>query len=156
MPSLRTLIFTACLYVSLVAVMVAFSPVLFMRRASLMAVVHGWSRYFVWLCRVVGGMRMEVRGREKIPAGPLLVAAKHQSIWETFALIALFDDPCFILKRELMRIPLFGWYASRARMLLPSSGPKEIPVISNRSRSWAAIRPAIRLAVACSQKSDDR
>jgi 1-acyl-sn-glycerol-3-phosphate acyltransferase len=117
MPAPRTLLFTVCLYASLIIVMAVGSPTLLMPRPVLMGLVRWWSRYFVWICRVVGGIGMEVRGREKIPPGPLLVAAKHQSLWETFALIGLFDDPCFILKRELTWIPLFGWYAQRARML---------------------------------------
>lgn len=53
----------------------------------------------------------------KIPRGPLLVAAKHQSFWETFALLHLFDDPTFILKRELTWIPVFGWLMAKAGMI---------------------------------------
>jgi 1-acyl-sn-glycerol-3-phosphate acyltransferase len=52
---------------------------------------------------------------ERIPPGGLIVAAKHQSAWETLALVPLFEDPTFILKRELMWIPLFGWYLAKAR-----------------------------------------
>jgi 1-acyl-sn-glycerol-3-phosphate acyltransferase len=54
---------------------------------------------------------------EKIPPGPLIVASKHQSSWETFALLTLFADPTFIVKRELMWIPWFGWYIWKARMI---------------------------------------
>ena len=50
---------------------------------------------------------------EKIPPGALLVASKHQSVWETFTLLTLFDDPAFIFKRELMWIPFFGWYSGK-------------------------------------------
>ncbi len=117
MTPLRAIVFTASLYLSLIVIMVIASPVLLMPRRMLMSVVRFWGRWFVILCRVVGGIGMEVRGREKIPPGPLLVASKHQSLWETFALISLFDDPCFILKQELTWIPLFGWYATKARML---------------------------------------
>jgi 1-acyl-sn-glycerol-3-phosphate acyltransferase len=60
---------------------------------------------------------MEVRGRENIPAGGFIVVGKHQSLWETFALITLFEDPCFILKRELSWIPLFGWYVWKGDMI---------------------------------------
>ena len=56
-------------------------------------------------------------GVEKIPPGPLLVAGKHQSAWETFAFLTLFDNPLFILKRELQWIPLFGWYTIKGRMV---------------------------------------
>ncbi|MCG5235103.1 lysophospholipid acyltransferase family protein [Xanthobacter oligotrophicus] len=69
------------------------------------------------LLRVLVGIRAEFRGLERIPQGPLLIAAKHQSAWETFALLPLFRDPAFILKQELMRIPLFGWLAAKLRMI---------------------------------------
>jgi 1-acyl-sn-glycerol-3-phosphate acyltransferase len=67
--------------------------------------------------RIVCGITVEWRGLEKIPAGACLVAAKHQSVWETFALLTLFRDPTYILKRELLWLPLFGWAAWRARMI---------------------------------------
>jgi 1-acyl-sn-glycerol-3-phosphate acyltransferase len=54
---------------------------------------------------------------EKLPKGPLIVAAKHQSTWETFALLWLFDDFTFIVKRELMWIPIFGWCMWKAGMV---------------------------------------
>ncbi|HYF53726.1 MAG TPA: lysophospholipid acyltransferase family protein, partial [Salinarimonas sp.] len=55
--------------------------------------------------------------RERIPAGGLIVASKHQSLWETFALFTVFDDPCYILKRELMWIPIFGWFTIKGGMV---------------------------------------
>jgi 1-acyl-sn-glycerol-3-phosphate acyltransferase len=60
---------------------------------------------------------MEIRGREHIPEGAVLVAGKHQSMWETFALLPLFDDPAMVLKRELVFIPLFGWFIPKFRMI---------------------------------------
>jgi len=56
----------------------------------------------------VAGIGVELRGLEKIPPGALLVAAKHQSVWETFTLFTLFDDPAYVLKRELMWIPCWA------------------------------------------------
>jgi 1-acyl-sn-glycerol-3-phosphate acyltransferase len=52
-----------------------------------------------------------------LPRGPLLIAAKHQSTWETFALLRLFDDFTFIVKRELMWIPIFGWCMRKGGMV---------------------------------------
>jgi 1-acyl-sn-glycerol-3-phosphate acyltransferase len=69
------------------------------------------------LLRIVCGITVEWRGLDKIPAGAFLVAAKHQSVWETFALLTLFRDPTYILKRELLWLPLFGWAAWRAGMI---------------------------------------
>ena len=60
---------------------------------------------------------MEVRGAEHIPQGPALVAGKHQSLWETFAILPLLDDPAMVLKKELTWIPLFGWFIHKFRMI---------------------------------------
>jgi 1-acyl-sn-glycerol-3-phosphate acyltransferase len=74
-----------------------------------MTLAKSWGRTSNALL-AVAGIRVEMRGLEKIPPGALLVASKHQSVWETFALIPLFDDAAFIYKRELIWIPVFGWY----------------------------------------------
>jgi 1-acyl-sn-glycerol-3-phosphate acyltransferase len=115
MLALRSLAFNVLYYVNIILWMIVILPVLVMRRRVFVRVARVWARSSLWLLRVVAGIRMEVRGRERIPPGGLLVAAKHQSLWETFALLILFDDPAFILKRELMWIPFFGWYAWKAR-----------------------------------------
>jgi 1-acyl-sn-glycerol-3-phosphate acyltransferase len=135
MPPLRSLLLNAALYVSIVIAMIIGLPLLVSRRLVL-GYVRLWGRYFVWLCRVVGGIGMEVRHRERIPKGPLLVASKHQSMWETFALLSLFDDPCFILKRELTFIPVFGWYALRTRQLPVDrrGGPRVLVDLNQRAR----------------------
>jgi 1-acyl-sn-glycerol-3-phosphate acyltransferase len=60
---------------------------------------------------------MEVRGREHLPPGAVLVAGKHQSFWETFAILPLLDDPAMVLKKELTYIPFFGWFIYKFRMI---------------------------------------
>ena len=112
---LRSLLLMIALYVSLIAWMLTGLILLVLPRSFVVALARAWSRYFLWLCRVVGGISVEFRGLNNIPKGPLLIAAKHQSIWETFALLSLFEDPCFILKRELAFIPLFGWFLAKMR-----------------------------------------
>ena len=56
---------------------------------------------------------MEVRGREKLPKAPYLVASKHQSAWDTFALIPMFPDPAMVMKGELTHIPFYGWFSRK-------------------------------------------
>ncbi|MFZ2162883.1 MAG: lysophospholipid acyltransferase family protein [Sideroxyarcus sp.] len=63
----------------------------------------------LWLLRVICGIRMEVRGAENIPKEPCVVMCKHQSAWETFALQLVFSDQVWVLKRELLLLPFFGW-----------------------------------------------
>jgi 1-acyl-sn-glycerol-3-phosphate acyltransferase len=76
-----------------------------------------WGRTTLWLLRRLCRIDVEWRGLDKIPPGGIIVAAKHQSTWETFALVTVLPDPTFIIKRELMWIPFFGWYAWRAGMI---------------------------------------
>lgn len=71
--------------------------------------ISGWARSMLWLLRVVCGVRMEVRGVENIPAQPCIVLCKHQSAWETMALQKVFPPQVWVLKRELLKIPFFGW-----------------------------------------------
>lgn len=63
------------------------------------------------------GLRHKIQGRENLPAGPFMLAVKHQSAWETLALNLMVRDPSFVLKRELTRIPVFGWLLSRIGMI---------------------------------------
>lgn len=113
--SIRAVFLMIALYVNLIAWMMVGLIVLVLPRSFVTGLARAWSRYFLWLCRIVGGIHVEFRGLDNIPNGPLLIAAKHQSIWETFALLSLFEDPCFILKRELAFIPLFGWFLAKMR-----------------------------------------
>jgi 1-acyl-sn-glycerol-3-phosphate acyltransferase len=114
---LRSLIYNVLFYFLLIIWFIVAIPTFVMPRAALMTLVRLWSRQNTWLLRVVCNVKVEYRGLEKIPKGPLLVASKHQSMWETFALLRWFDQPLYILKRELMRIPFFGWYAKKAGMI---------------------------------------
>jgi 1-acyl-sn-glycerol-3-phosphate acyltransferase len=118
----RSVVFNVLFYLNLTVQLLGALPTLVMRRMAIVRVAMFWGRTNNWLLRVVCGIRVEYRGLEKIPPGPLLVASKHQSVWETFALLWLFSDPAFILKRELLWIPFFGWYAWKARMIPVNRG----------------------------------
>jgi 1-acyl-sn-glycerol-3-phosphate acyltransferase len=114
---LRSLLFNLAFYANL-AVWLLFGIVfLLLPRRMVIRYAQLWGLSSMWLLRVIAGTRCEIRGRERIPPGGLLVAAKHQSFFETFALLTLFDDPAFILKRELSWIPFFGWLLSKAEMV---------------------------------------
>jgi 1-acyl-sn-glycerol-3-phosphate acyltransferase len=68
------------------------------------------ARTCCWLLKVIAGTNMEVRGRDWLPAGSFLAVSKHQSAWDTFALVPLFSDPAIVLKDELKWIPFYGWF----------------------------------------------
>ena len=71
--------------------------------------ISGWALMVMWLLRVLCGIRMEVRGAENIPAHPAILLCKHQSAWETIALQKVFPPQVWVLKRELLWLPFFGW-----------------------------------------------
>jgi 1-acyl-sn-glycerol-3-phosphate acyltransferase len=71
--------------------------------------ISGWALTMLWLLRVVCGIRMEVHGAENIPKQPSILLCKHQSAWETIALQKVFPPQVWVLKRELLRLPFFGW-----------------------------------------------
>ena len=76
-----------------------------------------WRSGFMGLCRHVLGLRYRVLGRENIPPEPSVVMAKHQSAWETVGLQEIFPPLVFVLKRELLRIPFFGWGLAAMKMI---------------------------------------
>lgn len=119
---LRSAVFNVLFYLNLLVHFVIAIPTLVLPRIAIIRMAQSWGRTNNWLLRTVCGIKVEYRGLEKIPHGALLVASKHQSLWETFALLWLFSDPAFILKRELQWIPFFGWYAWKARMIPVNRG----------------------------------
>jgi 1-acyl-sn-glycerol-3-phosphate acyltransferase len=114
---LRSLVYNVLFYLMLVFWMVVAIPTFLMPSRAFIAVAKAWSRSSVWLLRVICKTKVDYRGLERIPPGPLIVASKHQSMWETFALLQFFDAPLFIYKRELGWIPLFGWYLVKSKMI---------------------------------------
>lgn len=71
--------------------------------------ISRWAAFQMWSARILCGLRYEVHGREHLPAGPAIIMCKHQSTWETFSLALIFPPQTWVLKREVMWIPLFGW-----------------------------------------------
>jgi 1-acyl-sn-glycerol-3-phosphate acyltransferase len=71
--------------------------------------ISGWARSMIWWLRVTCNVRHEVSGMENLPDKPCIILSKHQSTWETFAFQAIFPTQVYVLKRELLWIPIFGW-----------------------------------------------
>jgi 1-acyl-sn-glycerol-3-phosphate acyltransferase len=94
-----------------------------------------WSRYCMWAARRIAGIHLRRVG--SAPAGPVIIAFKHQSAFETVAVPSLFDWPAVVMKAELMRIPVWGWIARRHG---------SIPV--ERDGSASALRAMMRAAEA--------
>lgn len=119
---LRSLLFNLAFYLNTCVCLIVGLPTFFMPYWGILEVAKMWGRANLWLLRVIAGITYEIRGREKIPPGALIVASKHQSAWETFALLTLFESPTFIMKRELQWIPIFGWLTIKGRMVSVNRG----------------------------------
>lgn len=109
----RSLLFALLFYVSTAIFVVGGSFLLFGPRRWAMAGLKAHAIVSLWLLRWIVGTRMEVRGRDKLPNAPYLVASKHQSAWDTFALIPIFSDPAMVMKWELTLIPFYGWFSRK-------------------------------------------
>jgi len=143
----RSAVFNVLFYLNLLAHFVIAIPTLVMPRMALVWLVKSWGRTNNWLLRFACGIRVEYRGLEKIPPGALLVASKHQSLWETFALHWLFSDPAFILKRELQWIPFFGWYAMKAGMIPVDRGRRGQALADMTERARAELARARQIVI---------
>ncbi|MFB9969960.1 lysophospholipid acyltransferase family protein [Pseudoroseomonas cervicalis] len=77
-------------------------------RRVLRRFIQGWARLILWLLKVVCGIGLRVTGRENLPDGPVVIAAKHQSAYDTVVWLALLPEPVYVLKQELLKIPAWG------------------------------------------------
>jgi 1-acyl-sn-glycerol-3-phosphate acyltransferase len=113
----RSLLFNVVFYINISVRMIVALPTIMLPYSFLLGVLRRYAGSTLWFLRVICGIGVEWRGREKLPEGACIVACKHQSVWETFALFMVLPDPTYVLKRELMQLPLFGWLATKARMI---------------------------------------
>lgn len=118
----RSLIFNIVFYINLIVFLVFGFWFLMMPRKWAIAALKVWARSSMWWQKVIVGTKIEVRGLENIPDGACLLVGKHQSLWETFAILPLVDDPAMVLKKELTYIPLFGWFAMKFDMVAVNRG----------------------------------
>jgi 1-acyl-sn-glycerol-3-phosphate acyltransferase len=136
---LRSLAFNALFYLVLLAYLVVALPTLLMPRWGILRLARHWAGVNLALLRAICGITVDWRGRERIPPGAVLAAAKHQSAWETFALLTIFRDPTFILKRELLWIPFYGWFARHAGMIPVDRGGGKPALVAMTARARAAL-----------------
>lgn len=118
MPTLvRAALAQFAIYVSSPVWAILLAPFYLLPRRMAARALKAWAASAIWQIRVLGGIRIEERGRENLPAGACLLAAKHQSALDTFAFAALLEEPAIVHKRELQWIPVFGWMLWKAAMI---------------------------------------
>lgn len=116
---LRSLVFNAAFYIVTAVMLVGTLPLFFILPQGFgMGVVRNWAKTCLFLHRTIAGTRLEVRGVENLPAtGGFLVASKHQSFFETFALIPLLKNPTIVMKQSIRWWPIFGQYTIKTGMI---------------------------------------
>ncbi len=113
----RSLLFTALFYAWTACLSFLYLPLLLFPRRMLAFFVNIWLRGISIIAHFFLGLRYEIRGRESLPVGPVIFASKHQSAWETLFFRLFVPDCAFVLKRDLLWIPLWGWYVWRMGMI---------------------------------------
>ncbi len=114
MIAIRSFLFQISFFAWTALLAVLYLPLLLMSRRTMQAGTRFWLRGLLFLATVICGIRYRIVGRERLPVGAAVIAAKHQSAWETMIFHQLMDDPVFAIKRELFAVPLIGWYMRKA------------------------------------------
>ena len=133
MTFVRSTLFFVWFLILSVIVHVVFLPTLIMPRRAAVFAARSWCASVLWGLKAITGLTYEVRGA--VPPRGSLIASKHMSMWDTVALFYVLGDPVFVLKRELMRVPFYGWYAQRVGM-----------IAIDRAAAGAALRAMTRAA----------
>jgi len=112
MTFLRSALFMAWFLILTLVMAIIFLPLLAVPRKATVHMARQWARATLWGLRIFAGIKERQIGA--VPRGGVLVASKHMSMWDTLALYLALDDPGIVLKRELLRIPFYGWYLGKA------------------------------------------
>jgi 1-acyl-sn-glycerol-3-phosphate acyltransferase len=113
----RSSLFKAVFYIWTTLFCVLYLPLMWMPRNGLIAFQRLWSHGVRFLLRLIMNIRLDVRGVENIPSGGALIAMKHQSSFDTFVMHTVVSHPAFVMKRELLKIPLYGSFCVNTGMI---------------------------------------
>lgn len=132
---LRSLLFFIVFYVNTAVILIGGSPLLLGPRRWAMAGLRFHAVTSLWWMKVICGTRVEVRGRDNLPAGAALVASKHQSAWDTFGLVPLLHDPAIVMKEELLQLPVYGWFSRKFGMIpiKRETGPRALRIMAREA-----------------------
>ena len=142
---LHSLLFAAVFYLNTAVFLLCGSWLLLAPRRWAMQGLRLHGLASLWWLKIICGTKVEVRGLEKLPGGACLVAAKHQSAWDTFGLIPVFRDPAMVMKAELGLIPLYGWFSHKFRHIFVKrdKGPSALKGMIRDARDRAAAQREI-------------
>lgn len=143
---LRSLIYAIWLYLAMTLVGLIWLPVSLVSRKSTLGAGRAWTRLAVWGLRWIVGARVQFKGLEYAPKTAAIVAMKHQSMLDTLVPFILLDDPAFILKRELVDAPVFGYY-TKAMGMIPIDREAHASALKALLRAARPVRDAGRQIV---------
>lgn len=117
MKFIRSVLFNIVTFSWSIFLLIAYMPLVLAPRSTVLAAIRFWARSIFWLQRNILSLDFEFRGQDNLPNGPFIIAAAHQSAWDTICFYAVLEDPAFVLKQELYRVPMFGPYARKLGMI---------------------------------------
>jgi 1-acyl-sn-glycerol-3-phosphate acyltransferase len=141
----RSLIFN-CAFIAWTGMLgISGLPFLLAPRAAAMRFGRFWAAGVLGLLKSIVGLDHEVRGLDRIPRQGCIIAMKHQSAWDTLILPVVLGDPAIVLKRELLLLPFYGWYAAHAGSIAidRSAGAVALRRMLAKAREAAAARRPI-------------
>lgn len=128
---IRSILFNICFYTLTTVACILFIPTLFMSRKIILSVTRFYLSSVYFVEKYIAGLDFEIRGLENLPKGhSYIVAAKHQSAYETLKLHHLFGDPTIVLKKSLLSIPLFGTFLKKLDVIAINRDNKEASINS--------------------------
>ncbi|WP_025897652.1 lysophospholipid acyltransferase family protein [Sneathiella glossodoripedis] len=117
MTRIRSVLFFICFWIWSIFMNLIFIPFLVVDRKWIVRGQTQWTKGIMFLMKYLCGLTVEVRGLENLPKQQALIACKHQSAFETMAFHWLVRDPAMVLKKELLNIPVYGWYCRKTKMI---------------------------------------
>lgn len=145
MQLLRSLAYALIFYPATVLFVIAGIIATLFGQETTRKLVRSWTGFHDGLARLILGIRAELHG--EIPKGAVLIAVKHESMFETLEMVRLADTPAIVLKRELSEIPFFGWLTRRYGVIPVdrSAGPKALREMISAGRAATASGRAVTI-----------
>lgn len=110
MQLVRSVLFTIIMWFNTILLAIASGLLIFFPFSVRAKYIQLYPSFNIWILRIICGIRFEVKGKENLPKGEsFIIFSNHQSTWETFAFQLIFPTLCFVAKKELLYVPLFGW-----------------------------------------------
>ncbi len=139
MNAARSIVFMVFLALLTAVMGIFFAPALLLGPAVACQIVKAWAHIALGALYLVCGIRHRIEGPENLPAGAALVVANHQSMWETIALFSILRKPAIVFKQELLKVPVYGWWARASGVMLDrEAGAKAIRALREETASRLA------------------